>query len=63
MDGFGPADVSGARYSVATIRTHHAGFPDWASPISVTVRASRGSFDVVGVERTAAPPPVKEEKR
>jgi hypothetical protein len=51
LDAFGPADVSGARFAVATIRTHHAGYPDWQSPITVTVRASRGSFDVAGVER------------
>ena len=60
MDAFGPADASGARHAVATVRTYHAAFPEWQSPIHVTVRASRGSFDVVGVERSAMQPLVKE---
>ena len=53
MDALGPADASGSRYAVATIRTHHAAFPEWQAPIVVTVRERRGSFDVVGIERPA----------
>jgi hypothetical protein len=60
MDAFGPADASGARYTVATIRTQHGAFPEWQSPIRVTLRASRGSFDVAGVERMVPQPLVKE---
>jgi hypothetical protein len=63
MDAFGPADAFGARYAVATIRTQHGAFPEWQSPIRVTLRASRGSFDVVGVERSTTQPHVKDETR
>ena len=59
MDVFGPADAQGARYAVATIRTHHAAFPEWQAPVTVTIRASRTSgktFDVVGIERSASQP-------
>ena len=38
---------------VATIRTHHAAFPEWQAPIVVTVRERKGSLDVVGIERPA----------
>jgi hypothetical protein len=52
MDAFGQP-MRPVRDAVATIRTHHAGFPDWQSPITVTMRASRGSFDASA--STAAP--------
>jgi hypothetical protein len=47
----GPKDPSGSRYAVATIRTHHAAFPEWQTPMVVTVRERRGTIDVVGIER------------
>lgn len=59
MDAFGPAYAQGARCAVATIRTHHAAFPESQPPVTVTIRAYRTSgrtFDVVGIERSASQP-------
>jgi len=51
---WGPRDETGSRYTVASIATVHANFPQWASPVVVTVRERNGSFDVIGIERPAA---------
>ncbi|HUQ87264.1 MAG TPA: hypothetical protein VM096_06875 [Vicinamibacterales bacterium] len=51
---FGPADPSGARYIVATIRTVNAAFPQWSSPVKVTLRQRNGAVDIVGIERSQA---------
>ena len=48
---WGPADDSGFRYAIASIRTIHSGFPNWISPVRVTVRDRRGDLQIVGVER------------
>jgi hypothetical protein len=56
MAAFGPADASGSRYAVAIIRTHHSRFPGWQVPITVTVRARLGRYDVVGIDRVAGQP-------
>ena len=48
---WGPADASGHRYAIASIRSTHPDFPHWASPVHVTVRNRNGSVDVVGIER------------
>jgi hypothetical protein len=50
---FGPADRSGARYIVATIRTVNPAFPSWQAPIRVTLRDRDGVIDIVGIDRRA----------
>jgi len=50
---WGPRDEAGSRYAVASIATVHANFPQWASPVLVTVRERNGAVDVVGIERPA----------
>ena len=52
---WGPRDEAGSRYAVASIATVHANFPQWASPVLVTVRERNGAVDVVGIERPAGP--------
>jgi len=51
---FGPADPSGARYIVATIRTMNAAFPQWKTPVKVTLRDRGGVIDIVGIDRSGA---------
>ena len=51
---FGPADPSGARYVVATIRTINPAFPQWLKPVKVTLRDRGGVIDVVGIDRGGA---------
>ena len=51
---FGPADPSGARYIVATIRTMNAAFPQWKAPVKVTLRDRDGVIDIVGIDRSGA---------
>ena len=51
---FGPADPSGARYIVATIRTMNAAFPQWKAPVKVTLRDRGGVIDIVGIDRSGA---------
>ena len=51
---FGPADPSGARYVVATIRTVNAAFPQWKAPVKVTLRDRGGVIDIVGIDRSGA---------
>jgi hypothetical protein len=48
---WGPADRTGFRYAVVSIRTVHPAFPHWNQAIRVTVRDRSGSIDVVGIER------------
>ena len=50
---WGPADDRGLRYAVASIETRHPTFPQWARPVSVTVRNQNGEVTVVGIERPA----------
>jgi len=50
---FGPADPSGARYIVATIRTVNPAFPQWLTPVRVTLRDRGGVIDIVGIDRRA----------
>jgi len=50
---WGPRDEAGNRYAVASIASAHANFPQWASPVLVTVRERNGAVDVVGIERPA----------
>jgi len=54
LSAFGPADSSGARYVVATIRTLNPAFPQWLKPVKVTLRDRNGVIDVVGIERGGA---------
>jgi hypothetical protein len=51
---WGPADDTGARYAVASIRTEHATFPAWNRPVDVTLRDRGGVVDVVGVARPSS---------
>jgi hypothetical protein len=51
---FGPADASGARYVVATIRTINPAFPQWLKPVKVTLRDRGGVIDIVGIDRGGA---------
>jgi hypothetical protein len=55
---WGPLDSDGSRYSVASIKTLHGGYPNWTSPVRVTLRDRGGVIEVVGIERStgAAPP-------
>jgi len=48
---WGAPDADGSRYSVTSIKTLHAAYPQWASPVRVTVRQRSGVVDVVGIER------------
>jgi hypothetical protein len=48
---WGPPDASGDRYASISIRTLQDGAPHWAHPIRITIRASRGTLSVVGIER------------
>jgi hypothetical protein len=50
---WGPADAAGFRYAIASISTKHSRFPNWTSPVRVTVRDRNGDIDVVGIERPA----------
>ena len=50
-DVWGPPDVAGFRYAVATISTIHRLFPHWIKPVVVTVRIRNGLVDVVGIDR------------
>jgi hypothetical protein len=54
VSAFGPADRSGARYIVATIRTVNPAYPQWLKPIKVTLRDRGGVVDVVGIDRSGA---------
>src|SRR5215218_5014740 len=64
---WGPADDAGFRYAIASIRTTHPDYPQWADPVVVTLRDRNGSPEVVGIERptgreehdmsAGAPPP------
>ena len=54
LSAFGPADSSGARYVVATIRTINPAFPQWLKPVKVTLRDRDGVIDVVGIDRGGA---------
>jgi hypothetical protein len=56
---WGPPDVAGLRYAVASISTTHPGFAHWASPVTVTIRSRDGVLDVVGINRPVASPAVK----
>ena len=48
---WGPVDDVGDRYTVAAIRTVHAGYPHWNEPVKVTLRDRAGDVRVVGIER------------
>ena len=48
---WGPVDAAGFRYTIASIKTVHAGYPNWSNPVSVTVRERTGTIDVVGIAR------------
>jgi hypothetical protein len=50
---WGPRDDDGSRHAIASIATVHASFPNWTSPVVVTVRERNGSIDIVGIERPA----------
>ena len=50
-DVWGPPDVAGFRYAVATISTIHRAFPHWIKPVVVTIRNRNGLVDVVGIDR------------
>jgi hypothetical protein len=54
VSAFGPADPSGARYLVATIRTVNPAFPQWMKPVKVTLRDRDGVIDIVGIDRSGA---------
>ena len=56
VSAFGPADPSGARYLVATIRTVNPAFPQWMKPVKVTLRDRNGVIDIVGIDRGGAAP-------
>jgi hypothetical protein len=51
---WGPTDTAGRRYAIVSIRTIDASHPNWAAPVLVTLRESRGAIDVVGIERPTA---------
>jgi hypothetical protein len=51
---WGPADAAGSRYTIAAIATIHPRFPNWTSPVLVTLRNLNGRIEVVGVERPTA---------
>jgi hypothetical protein len=51
---WGPADDAGFRYAIAAIATVHPQFPNWTSPVLVTVRDGNGRIEVVGIERPTA---------
>lgn len=56
-EAWGPADVSGHRYAIVTIRTLQDAAPQWAQPIKVTVRSSGDRVDVVGIARPTGTAP------
>ena len=47
---WGPADDTGFRYAVASISRIHPDFPNWTSPVLVTLRERGGAAEVVGIE-------------
>jgi hypothetical protein len=49
---WGPADVDGTRYAVASIATLDPIFTHWATPVDVTIRDRDGLLDVVGIDRS-----------
>ena len=48
---WGRADGAGFRYAMASIRTIHRDFPQWANPVIVTLRNGGGRIELVGLER------------
>ena len=50
-EAWGPADAAGFRYAIASISTVHANYPNWMSPVRVTLRERGGVIEVVGIER------------
>jgi hypothetical protein len=52
---WGPADDTGFRDAIVSISNVHPGFPNWTSPVLVTLREKRGAAEVVGVERPTGP--------
>jgi hypothetical protein len=48
---WGRPDDAGFSYATASIKTVHPKFPNWTSPVLVTVRDRNGRMDVVGIER------------
>jgi hypothetical protein len=54
LSEFGPADPSGARYTIATIRTVNPAYPQWRGAVRVTLRQRGATIDVVGIDRGAA---------
>ena len=50
---WGPADASGFRYAIVSIRTLQDGYQHWAQPIRVTLRDRDGRATVVGIDRPA----------
>jgi hypothetical protein len=55
---FGPADASGARYAIATIRTMNADYPQWRRPVRITIRDRHGVLDIVGIDRRSSTAPL-----
>jgi len=53
-EAWGPADASGFRYAIASIKTVQPDHKDWLAPVLVTVRDRHGELDIVGIERSAA---------
>jgi hypothetical protein len=48
---WGPEDVAGFRYAIASIRTLQPGHPHWALPVRVTLRARGDDVTVVAIDR------------
>jgi hypothetical protein len=58
-NAWGPKDDAGYRYAVARIRGLHPGNPQWARPLTLTVRDKGGAYDVVGIDRPRTDAEVK----
>jgi hypothetical protein len=50
---WGPEDAAGYRYAIASIRTLQSGYPHWALPVRVTLRARGDAVTVVAIDRPA----------
>jgi hypothetical protein len=51
----GPADDTGLCDAIASISNVIPDFPNWTSPVLVTLREKRGAAEGVGIERPTGP--------
>ena len=56
---WGPEDEFGLRYAVVSIATSHPQYTHWVSPVAVTIRNRGGALEIVGIDRPADMPAIR----